>query len=108
MGNWEITIDELQRRLGEPKPPVLLDVREPHEVAICALDGALHIPMREVPLRTGELPDPETYIVVYCHHGMRSMSVVIWLREAGWPNAISLRGGIDLWAARIDPKMARY
>lgn len=87
--------------------PLLLDVREAPEVAYCRIQGSLHIPMNEVPARLGEL-DPERETVVICHHGMRSASVAGYLIRQGFRNVANLAGGIDGWAAQVDPDMPRY
>lgn len=87
--------------------PVLLDVREGWEVELCSLPGAQHIPMNVVPLRCEELP-PERDIVVICHHGGRSMQVAMFLERQGYGAVHNLMGGVELWAAEIDPKMRRY
>ena len=102
----EITVEALRARLDSGDPPRLLDVREPWEHAIAALPGATLIPMDDLPLRADEL-DPTRDTVVYCHHGVRSAAVVEWLRQLGFP-AINLRGGIDAWAAAVDPTLRRY
>ncbi len=86
---------------------ILLDVREDNEVAICQLSGSLHIPMNLIPLRHNELPD-DVPIVVYCHHGIRSMNVARYLEHVGFEQLYNLSGGIDAWAQTIDPNMARY
>jgi len=102
-----ISVQELAalRRAGVPHR--ILDVREPHELAICQLEGALHIRMAEVPERIGAIPrrDP---LIVLCHHGVRSQMVVGLLRQAGWHNAVNLDGGIDAWSREIDDTVARY
>jgi rhodanese-related sulfurtransferase len=66
------------------------------------------IPMNEIPLRALEELDPEAHIVVYCHHGQRSLTVTMWLREQGFPRSQSLAGGIDAWSQKIDPSIPRY
>ncbi|MFB6260377.1 MAG: rhodanese-like domain-containing protein [Thiohalorhabdaceae bacterium] len=93
-------------RQAEPSP-VVLDVREPRELAVCALDDAVHIPMNEIPARLDELP-ADREVVVMCHHGMRSMQVTQFLRHQGFSHVRNLAGGIDAWAARVDPDMPRY
>lgn len=98
---------ELKRRLDAREPPVVLDVRERDELAICALAGALHIPMGDVPRRVGEL-DPEREIVCVCHHGVRSANVAAWLANAGFERVANLSGGIDRWARDVEPTMPRY
>ncbi len=86
---------------------LVLDVREPWETGICALDGSLKIPMGEIPARVQELPRDEILVVI-CHHGQRSLRVAAWLRGQGLARAASLAGGIDAWASAYDPGMARY
>jgi rhodanese-related sulfurtransferase len=103
----EIDVDTLARLRREADPPIVLDVREPRELAVCALDDAVHIPMGEIPARLGELPG-DREVVVMCHHGMRSMQVTQFLRHQGFANVRNLAGGIDAWAARIEPAMPRY
>jgi len=103
----EIDVDTLARQRTDQQPPLVLDVREPRELAVCALEDALHIPMGEIPARLGELP-AERELVVMCHHGMRSMQVTQFLRHQGFDKVRNLAGGIDAWAARVDPTMSRY
>lgn len=92
--------------LPEAQRPFLLDVREPHEHARCCLPGAVLIPLRELTVRWQEVPQSRE-VVAYCHHGVRSLNAVGILAQAG-VQARSLRGGIDLWAQVVDPKLPRY
>jgi rhodanese-related sulfurtransferase len=87
---------------------VLLDCREGSEVATARIEGAIHIPMREVPARLGELGDKKERIVVHCHHGGRSLRVMHFLRQQGFANAQNMAGGIDAWSLEIDPQIPRY
>lgn len=103
----EIDVDEAARRRAAGEEFVLLDVREPQELAICAVENHLHIPMQQIPMRVAELPQDKP-IVVMCHHGGRSMQVTMFLRQQGLDNVTNLAGGIDQWAVRIDPDLARY
>lgn len=104
----QLTALELRDRLNQPDGhPVLLDVREPNEYAICHLEGSLHIPMNDIPRRLGEL-DPDRETVVICHHGVRSANVAGYLLRNDFQNVINLSGGIDAWAVRVDPHMPRY
>jgi rhodanese-related sulfurtransferase len=105
--DYEIAPEALQKRLAEPNPPLLLDVRRHDEVAICSLAGSVHLPMDELQDRLAEL-DPENETVVYCHHGVRSLSVTVFLRNQGFRNVSSLSGGIDRWSALVDPSIPRY
>lgn len=85
----------------------LLDVRTDEETAVCSLPNALHIPMNLIPLRQNELPD-DVPLVVYCHHGIRSLHTAMYLADAGFENLYNLQSGIDAWAAEIDGNMIRY
>lgn len=84
----------------------LLDCREQWEYETSRIEGATLIPMRQV-LRSLERIPKEGPVVVYCHHGMRSLNVAGWLRRQGI-EAQSLRGGIDRWSLEIDPAVPRY
>ena len=85
----------------------LLDVREARELQIRRLEGALHVPMPEIPARADNLPTDQLLVAV-CHHGARSQTVVHFLRDAGFNNAVDLDGGINAWACDVDPSMPRY
>lgn len=88
---------------------MLLDCREPDEYAIARIEGARLIPMQEIPLRLGELePWREKPLVVHCHHGVRSLRVVEFLRGKGFATAQSLAGGIDAWSLEADATVPRY
>jgi adenylyltransferase/sulfurtransferase len=104
---WEISVAGLKQRLDRRDDLLLLDVREPYEWQICRLDGAVHIPMRDLPARLAEL-DRERETVVYCKVGSRSARVVDFLRRSGFPRALNLVGGIRAWSIEIDPSLARY
>ena len=103
----QLTPQQVQDCLKKQPAPLLLDVREEDEVRLCALQGSLHIPMNLIPLRHNELPD-DVPIIVYCHHGIRSLNVARYLAHVGFKNVANLQGGIDAWARQIDPTMARY
>jgi len=112
----EASMDELPQQMGPVEVKeridrgdgwVLLDVRTPQEVAICALEGAVHIPLQDLPRRIGEL-DSESTIVAYCHTGVRSARAQGFLRNHGFPRVVNLRGGIEAWSLEVDPAMPRY
>lgn len=86
---------------------LLLDVREPFEVATCAIAGSRHIPMRQIPESLGDLPK-DRLILVQCHHGGRSLRVTQFLRANGFEQVSNVAGGIDAWAGQIDPALVRY
>ena len=104
----EITAEAFQKLRQQPDAPVLLEVREPWEINTAALPGSVNIPMGDIPSRAHTELDPDQPIVVMCHHGARSLSVAMWLRNQGFDAAQSLAGGIDLWSRTIDPAVPRY
>jgi rhodanese-related sulfurtransferase len=107
MLDFEISAVEAAELLKE-KSARLIDVREPWEFATAKIEGAVLMPMGDVPSRAHQELDPEERLVVVCHHGMRSLNTTVWLRNQGFEQAQSLRGGIDAWSAEIDPKVPRY
>ena len=102
-----LSVTEFKTWRDDNKDCVLLDVREDGEVAYANIDGHTHIAMNLIPLRHNELPDDKP-IVVYCHHGMRSMQVALFLEHAGFSDVYNLSGGIEAWSVQIDPGVARY
>ena len=104
-GSAELSVAELEDSLGVPGR-VVLDVREPWEWEIAHIDGSRHLPLGQLPSRLGEF-DPRAEIVTVCHKGKRSLMAQQLLQGAGF-RARSLAGGIDAWAERVDPGMARY
>ena len=105
--DYEIAPEELQAKLAGPTPPLVLDVRRPDEVALAPMPAATHLPMDELQDRLDEL-DPDKETVIVCHHGVRSLSVAVFLRNQGFKKAWSLAGGIDLWSLVVDPSVPRY
>ncbi len=105
---YEITVAELAQLRSAGEPLTLLDVREPWEVATAAIAGSVNIPMGELPARANAELDPEKYIVVFCHHGARSLSVTAWMRREGFENVQSMAGGIDQWSREIDNTVPMY
>jgi len=104
----EITPQEVKRRLDAGEKLRLIDVREPFEFQQARIDGAELIPMRSVGQSLASLEREENPIVVFCHHGMRSLQAVGWLRQQGVENCASMSGGIDQWSLVIDPNVPRY
>ncbi len=103
----DISVEELAQWRASGKNFVLLDVREPFELQAACLPDALHIPMRQIPARAGEL-DREAEIAVLCHHGGRSERVAQFLAMQGFPNVHNVSGGIDAYAKRVDKTIPRY
>jgi sulfur-carrier protein adenylyltransferase/sulfurtransferase len=104
---FRMTVQQLRARMEAGTAPLILDVREPFEAAICSLPGAVLIPLGELPRRLGEL-DPNADIVVHCKSGGRSARAVELLREKGFTRAANLSGGILNWIKEIDPALSRY
>ncbi len=88
---------------------LFLDCREPDEFALTHIEGARLLPMQETPHKLEELESfRDQRIVVFCHHGMRSQQVAMFLRNKGFPKAQSMSGGIDAWSRLVDPDVPRY
>ena len=99
----------LAKLLADKQPVYLLDVREPWEHAHCQLPDSVLIPLGELPARIEEMETAkDARIVVYCHHGIRSLSAAGYLQRLGFINVKSLAGGIDAWSCEIDPNVPRY
>jgi rhodanese-related sulfurtransferase len=106
--DYEVSVAEVKSMHDAGQDFVLLDVREPWEYEAAHIAGSRHIPMGDIPARFNQELDPEKHIVVVCHHGVRSMNVTVWLRQQGFENVQSLRGGIDRWSREIDPSVPLY
>ena len=106
--DYEIDPESVQRMSKGGERFTLVDVREPWEFDAARIEGAKLMPMGDVPSRAHQELDPEDHIVIYCHHGVRSMNVTAWLRQQGFEKAQSMRGGIDAWSRRVDEKVPTY
>ncbi len=109
-----MTAGDLRRHVERGEPIAVLDVREDEERALCAIPlppavADLHVPMGQVPGRLDALRAAAgtAPLVVYCHHGMRSMTVARWLSARGVADVHNLEGGIDAWSD-IDSTVRRY
>jgi adenylyltransferase/sulfurtransferase len=92
----EVSASQLKEWVEAGKDVLLVDIREPYEVAQGFVSGALLLPMNSVPGRLDALPQDKV-IVLYCAAGVRSFGVAHYLREQGYPEAWSLVGGIGAW-----------
>ncbi len=101
------SVEEFKRRRDAGEPLELIDVREPHEVEIVKIQGSRLIPLSALTSRLHEL-DSASSIVLHCHHGTRSQQAYDLMRQAGFARLHILAGGVDAWAARIDPALPRY
>jgi rhodanese-related sulfurtransferase len=106
----EISTAQAKEQLSDGKESILIDVREPWEFAVASVSDSTLIPMQSVPAelqRLESLADTADLLVL-CHHGVRSLQVVSWLRAQGIENCYSIAGGIDRWSAELDPAIPRY
>lgn len=104
----ELTAIELKNYLLSDEPtPLLLDVREPAEFNICHIESSQLLPMGQVVAAIDDLPK-ERPIVVICHHGMRSLSIAMYLEQQGFEQVMNLSGGIDAWSRQVDLDMQTY
>jgi rhodanese-related sulfurtransferase len=105
----QISCEAVHARRNRGDSFLLLDCREQDEWDICHIDGAILIPMSKLQLRVTELDAYRaSQIIVYCHHGVRSLRVALWLQQQGFPQAASMAGGIEEWSLNVDPDVPRY
>ena len=106
----ETTPRDVKKRLDAGERLYLIDVREPYEHQQANIAGAELIPMRNIPanLQQIDAKADEAPVIVFCHHGMRSLQTVNWLREQGVAACQSMAGGIDRWSCEVDPSVRRY
>lgn len=105
----EIDVNEVASLLAAGEGFLLLDCREPIEYEVARIDGAVLVPMGEIQTRVNEIEsERDRRVVVYCHHGRRSLMVANWLRSNGFSGAQSMAGGIDAWSDQIDTTVPKY
>ena len=98
---------ELQKKIAAGEKLQLIDVREAWEFETARIEGSTLMPMGDFARRIGEI-DPDSEIVVICHHGGRSMQVGALLERQGFSRITNLSGGVDAWARTVDPSMPVY
>lgn len=108
--SYEIAPSVLAAKLQAQDPLVLIDCREDWEHAAARIEPSILIPMNTIPANLNRLEGlaDAQMLVVYCHHGVRSLNTVAWLRRQGIENVFSLTGGIDQWSLEIDTSIPRY
>jgi rhodanese-related sulfurtransferase len=107
--SMEICCQVVHTKLAEGEDFLLLDCREQEEWDYCHIDGAMLVPMSQLQSRVSEVePFRDSQIIVYCHHGVRSLRVAMWLQQQGFKHAASMSGGIEDWSLNIDPNIPRY
>jgi adenylyltransferase/sulfurtransferase len=105
----QIAVRQLAAHIANGHPVHLLDVRQPWEYATAALPDSQLVPLNELAARAQEVrPAEGALLVVYCHHGMRSLRAAMLLEGLGFTNVASLAGGIDAWSCEVDPGVPRY
>lgn len=102
----EIDAQKISQWMKDKKDFNFLDVRTQEERELVHM-GGIHIPLDELEARYEELPRDKKPLIVYCHHGVRSLYATQFLKYHGF-DALSLRGGIDLWSREVDPEIPRY
>lgn len=107
MAKVQTTPLEIKKKLDGGEELFILDVREPQEFAYARIEGAQLIPLGELPSRYHEL-ETDREMVVYCHHGIRSLQAVYFLAQMGFKRVKNLAGGIDAWSTQADPQVPRY
>jgi len=107
MDDLQIEPRELKARLNRGEKFLLVDVRHPWEHEICRIEGAELIPLAALGEHVARI-ESAGEVVLYCHHGIRSLDAAVWLRGQGVEGARSMAGGIDRWSQEIDPAVPRY
>lgn len=103
----EITPDEVRTKLASGEKFVFVDVREKWEYDTARIEGSTLIPLRSIPASLNAF-EGAGEIILFCHHGVRSLDAAAWLRSQGVTGARSMAGGIDRWSQEIDPMVPRY
>jgi rhodanese-related sulfurtransferase len=106
MQDIQITPKKLYSILKSPKPINIIDIREDWEREIAYIENSKHIPLSQISENIETLPKNEGFVVI-CHHGIRSLKTVLWLRQLGY-EAYNLIGGINSWSEEIDPNVPKY
>ncbi len=103
----QVSVEKLRQRMQSEEDLFLLDVREPFEVELASIEGAISIPMGEILQRLEEIPR-DCPVFVLCHHGIRSQQVAQWLSSQGIAPLHNVVGGIDAWSLEVDSTVPRY
>lgn len=104
----EVTPAQAQEQLKRGEA-LLIDVREPDEIAQAHIEGAQLYPMSQANgwFSTDELPKDKP-LIIFCHHGGRSAQVAAGLVQRGYTNVANMTGGIDAWSQTVDADVPRY
>lgn len=106
----EISVNETHELLQAGDQAIrLIDCREEDEWDICHIDGAELMPLTRFDEEAdAKIQDTNQRVIIYCHHGMRSLRAASWLRQKGFDKVQSMAGGIAAWSDYVDPAMPRY
>ena len=111
----EITVTQLSEKLKTDEKFILLDVREPSELAQARIeDPRLEVVPTSRLASEGPAALPESVqaqeipVYIMCHHGNRSMQVTMWLARQGYKNIFNVQGGIDAYARQVDRSVGFY
>ena len=115
-GAPEVSVHDVLDKQQQGTEFLLIDVREPNELELASLPGGefISLPLSDLrERRLDALPEAlrenkDADVVLFCHKGLRSAQVTVFLRKNGWSNAVSMAGGIDAWAEEIDESVGRY
>jgi rhodanese-related sulfurtransferase len=105
--HMEIDPRSVKEMLDRGEVSLFVDVREPWEYEVSRVEGSTLIPLRQIPANLGRFQGAKE-VVVFCHHGRRSLNAVNFLRSQGIATARSMAGGIDRWSVEVDPRVPRY
>ena len=115
-GAPEVSVHDVVDKQQQGTEFLLIDVREPNELELASLPVGefINLPLSELrERRLDALPEAlnqnkDADVVLFCHKGLRSAQVTVFLRQQGWSNAVSMAGGIDAWAEEIDESVGKY
>ena len=115
-GAPEVSVHDVVDKQQQGTEFLLIDVREPNELELASLPVGefINLPLSELrERRLDSLPqalsqNKDADVVLFCHKGLRSARVTVFLRQQGWSNAVSMAGGIDAWAEEIDESVGKY
>ena len=109
--SMELSVHDVAKwiHLPEDERPRVIDCRERDEVEHCRIEGSEWLPLGDFPHSAERFAgNVERAVVVYCHHGMRSMHAVAFLRARGIEQSFSMAGGIEVWSRQVDEAVERY
>lgn len=102
-----VTAKELHELLQQGYDMTLVDVREVDEFNFCKINGSINISLRNLVTNLQKI-NQDKPVALICHHGVRSMQALTILKENGFDDVASLKGGVESWAIDVDPSMPRY